>query len=62
MNFSDIYGSATGLGKKPNEVQNTTTGAASGTYKTGNQNAPAIYWVGFVGLLVLLRVVYEMGE
>lgn len=55
--FSDIYGGLTPTG---NETEAPVTQAASGE---GTQDArPAFSWLGFLILLVLLRVVYELSS
>lgn len=55
--FADIYG---GLSPTGGQVETPVTQAASGE---GTQDArPAFSWLGFLILLVLLRVVYEISS
>lgn len=58
--YSDLYGSKTpGREAGNNELQPVAT--ASGTVPAGNKT-PAWFWIGMVGMLVLVRVLWEKGK
>lgn len=58
--YSDLYGSQTpGRDTGTNELQ--PVAAASGNVPAGVKS-PAMFWVGMVVLLVLVRLLWEKGK
>lgn len=63
INFSDVYGAGSGLGRKPGTVAantGTDVSAANAPGVTGDTK-PTMVWLGMVIALVLLRVAIEMS-
>ncbi len=58
--YSDLYGSKTpGRDTGNNELQ--PVARASGSVPAGSKT-PALFWVGMVALLVLIRLLWEKGK
>jgi hypothetical protein len=62
LSFADLYGS-TPPGMRRGEVQERDSADASGEYQySANElNRPAYFWVALVGLLVVIRLLWEYG-
>lgn len=58
--FSDLYGGRTpGRDTGSNEIQ--PVAAASGNVPAGTKT-PAMFWIGMVALLVVVRILWEKGK
>ena len=60
VSYSDLYGAKTpGREAGNNELQ--PIAAASGQVPAGSKT-PAMFWVGMVAIMVLIRVLWEKGK
>lgn len=64
INFSDVYGPGSGLGRKPGTVAENTGSDVSAKNAPGatDDKKPAFYWLGFVMALIVIRLMYEVGK
>ncbi len=59
VTYSDLYGAKTPGRDVSNELQ--PVAAASGSVPAGAKS-PAMFWVGMVAMLVLIRFLWEKGK
>lgn len=58
VGFQDVYG-ASDLGAS---AQPSPTVQASGSAPTGGDKSPAMFWVGMIGALVLIRLLWQYAK
>jgi hypothetical protein len=59
MSFAGLYGRGTGLGVK---LQPAEQAVASASGPADKNASPTLFWVAIVGLLIGVRLLYELAE